>query len=82
MSFLVECEVLRNIRHSNLAKILTACSNVDYQGNEFKELVYKFMPNKSVDVDVFLLGGESLPFFSVESWLSVLIVLARKDYRG
>ncbi|MBA0650197.1 hypothetical protein Goklo_017646, partial [Gossypium klotzschianum] len=48
-SFFSECKALRNIRHRNLVKILTACSSVDYQGNEFKALVYEFMPNKSLE---------------------------------
>ncbi|XP_062155287.1 probable LRR receptor-like serine/threonine-protein kinase At3g47570 [Alnus glutinosa] len=47
-SFLAECEALRNIRHRNLVKILTACSGVDYQGNNFKALVYEFMVNGSL----------------------------------
>jgi len=47
-SFLAECEVLRNISHRNLAKILTVCSGVDYQGNDFKALVYEFMANGSL----------------------------------
>ncbi|KAF8040546.1 hypothetical protein BT93_B2696 [Corymbia citriodora subsp. variegata] len=48
-SFLAECEVLKNIRHRNLVKILTACSSVDFQGNEFKALVYEFMENGSLE---------------------------------
>ena len=32
-SFLAECNVLTNIRHRNLVKILTCCSNIDYSGN-------------------------------------------------
>ncbi|KMT08604.1 hypothetical protein BVRB_6g138830 [Beta vulgaris subsp. vulgaris] len=44
-SFMAECETLRNIRHRNLLKIVTACSSADFQGNEFKALVYEFMPN-------------------------------------
>lgn len=48
-SFLAECEALRNIRHRNLVKVLTACSSVDFQGNDFKALVYEFMPNGSLD---------------------------------
>ncbi|KAF8040145.1 hypothetical protein BT93_B2388 [Corymbia citriodora subsp. variegata] len=48
-SFLVECEVLKNIRHRNLVKILTACSSVDFQGNEFKALVYEFLENGSLE---------------------------------
>ncbi|XP_033508628.1 probable LRR receptor-like serine/threonine-protein kinase At3g47570 [Nicotiana tomentosiformis] len=48
-SFMAECEVLRNIRHRNLVKVLTACSGTDYQGNEFKALVYEFMANGSLE---------------------------------
>ncbi|XP_030963563.1 probable LRR receptor-like serine/threonine-protein kinase At3g47570 [Quercus lobata] len=44
-SFIVECEALQNIRHQNLVKVLIACSGVDYQGNDFKALVYEFMSN-------------------------------------
>lgn len=48
-SFMAECEALRNIRHRNLVKILTACSSVDFQGNDFKALVYEFMSNGSLE---------------------------------
>ncbi|XP_008234489.2 PREDICTED: probable LRR receptor-like serine/threonine-protein kinase At3g47570 [Prunus mume] len=48
-SFLAECEALRNIRHRNLVKIITACSTVDYQGNDFKALVYELMDNGSLE---------------------------------
>ncbi|CAL5322649.1 unnamed protein product [Camellia sinensis] len=48
-SFLAECKALRNIKHRNLVKVLTACSGVDYQGNDFKALVYDFMVNGSLE---------------------------------
>ncbi|CAK9133866.1 unnamed protein product [Ilex paraguariensis] len=48
-SFMAECEALRNIRHRNLVKILTTCSTIDFQGQEFKALVYEFMPNGNLD---------------------------------
>ncbi|XVF06902.1 hypothetical protein REPUB_Repub06bG0091200 [Reevesia pubescens] len=48
-SFMAECEALRNIRHRNLVKVLTACSGVDYHGADFKALVYEFMANGSLD---------------------------------
>ena len=37
-SFIAECEALRNIRHRNLVKVLTAYSGADYQGNDVKSL--------------------------------------------
>ncbi|EOY17837.1 LRR receptor-like serine/threonine-protein kinase, putative [Theobroma cacao] len=48
-SFMAECEALKNIRHRNLVKILTAVSGIDYQGNDFKALIYKFMQNGSLE---------------------------------
>ncbi|GJX75947.1 leucine-rich repeat protein [Tanacetum coccineum] len=47
-NFLAECVAWRNIRHRNLLKIITSCSSVDFQGNDFKALVYEFMSNGSV----------------------------------
>nr|XP_043627856.1 receptor kinase-like protein Xa21 [Erigeron canadensis] len=48
-SFITECNAWRNIRHRNLLKIITICSSVNFQGNDFKALVYEFMPNGSLD---------------------------------
>ena len=48
-SFMAECEALKNIRHRNLLKIITSCSSIDFQGNDFKALVYEFMPNGNLD---------------------------------
>ncbi|KAH9703929.1 putative LRR receptor-like serine/threonine-protein kinase [Citrus sinensis] len=48
-SFIAECRALRSIRHRNLVKVFTACSGVDYQGNDFKALVYEFMQNGSLE---------------------------------
>ncbi|GJR14299.1 leucine-rich repeat protein [Tanacetum coccineum] len=47
-SFLAECEAWRNIRYRNVLKMITSCSSVDFQRNDFKALVYEFMPNGSV----------------------------------
>ncbi|XP_042425720.1 receptor kinase-like protein Xa21 [Zingiber officinale] len=47
-SFTTECEALRSIRHRNVVKVLTACSSVDFQGNDFKALVFEFIPNGSL----------------------------------
>lgn len=48
-SFVAECEALRNIRHRNLLKILTVCSGTDYEGNDFKALVFDYMANGSLE---------------------------------
>ncbi|XP_043719561.1 probable LRR receptor-like serine/threonine-protein kinase At3g47570 [Telopea speciosissima] len=48
-SFMVECESLRNIRHRNIVKILTSCSSIDFEGNDFKALVYEFMPGGNLE---------------------------------
>ncbi len=48
-SYISKCEVLRSIRHRNLLPILTACSTIDNLGNDFKALVYEFMPNGNLD---------------------------------
>ncbi|XP_050257675.1 receptor kinase-like protein Xa21 [Quercus robur] len=48
-SFVSECEALKNIRHRNLVKIITCCSSMDFHGNDFRALVYEFMPNGSLE---------------------------------
>ncbi|KAB2625875.1 LRR receptor-like serine/threonine-protein kinase [Pyrus ussuriensis x Pyrus communis] len=48
-SFNDECKDLRSVRHRNLVKIITACSSIDNHGRDFKSLVFKFMPNGSLD---------------------------------
>ena len=42
-SFIAECNALRKVRHRNLVPIVTACSSIDSNGNDFKALVYEFM---------------------------------------
>ncbi|KAL7182445.1 hypothetical protein ACSBR1_041199 [Camellia fascicularis] len=48
-SFVTECEVLKNIRHRNLVKIITVCSSIDFKGNKFKALVFEFMEYGSLE---------------------------------
>ncbi|MCD9561006.1 hypothetical protein HAX54_019940 [Datura stramonium] len=39
-----ECEILRNLLHRNLTKIISSCCNLD-----FKALILEYMPNESLD---------------------------------
>jgi Leucine-rich repeat (LRR) protein len=48
-SFVVECEALGKIRHRNLISVITCCSSYDSRQNDFKALVFEFMPNQSLD---------------------------------
>ncbi|CAL5010894.1 unnamed protein product [Urochloa decumbens] len=48
-SFQAECEALRRVRHRCLVKIITCCSSVDHQGQDFRALVFEFMPKGSLD---------------------------------
>ncbi|XP_022748484.1 LRR receptor-like serine/threonine-protein kinase EFR [Durio zibethinus] len=43
-SFEIECEVMSNIFHRNLVKVISCCSTID-----FKALVLEFMPNGSLE---------------------------------
>ncbi|XP_006657084.1 probable LRR receptor-like serine/threonine-protein kinase At3g47570 [Oryza brachyantha] len=48
-SFLAECEALRNTRHRNLVRVITACSTCDPVGREFKALVLEYMGNGTLE---------------------------------
>ncbi|XP_058191918.1 probable LRR receptor-like serine/threonine-protein kinase At3g47570 [Rhododendron vialii] len=48
-SFIAQCKALKSIKHRNLVKIITACASIDYQGNDFKALVYDFMVNGTLE---------------------------------
>ncbi|KAL7242001.1 hypothetical protein ACSBR1_014559 [Camellia fascicularis] len=43
-SFETECEILRNIRHRNLTKVISSCSTPD-----FKAIVLEYMPNGTLE---------------------------------
>ncbi|KAK4587654.1 hypothetical protein RGQ29_018887, partial [Quercus rubra] len=48
-SLISKCETLKNIHHKNLVNIITSCSSMDFHGNDFKVLVYEFMPNENLE---------------------------------
>ncbi|XP_058111196.1 probable LRR receptor-like serine/threonine-protein kinase At3g47570 [Magnolia sinica] len=58
--FMAECETMGNIRHRNIVKIVTCCSSIDFKGNDFKALVYEYMPNGSLDKWLHRDGQEQL----------------------
>ncbi|KAL0427264.1 UNVERIFIED_CONTAM: Receptor kinase-like protein Xa21 [Sesamum latifolium] len=43
-SFDTECEAMRNIRHRNLVKVISSCSNVD-----FKAIIFEYMPKGNLE---------------------------------
>ncbi|XP_052160078.1 receptor kinase-like protein Xa21 [Oryza glaberrima] len=47
-SFLAECEALRNTRHRNLVRVISACSTCDPTGREFKAIILEYMANGSL----------------------------------
>ncbi|CAI0416306.1 unnamed protein product [Linum tenue] len=77
-SFVAECEVLKNIRHRNLVKLLTVCSGIDFQGNDFKALVYDFMVNGSLEewlhprLNIAIDVGTALDYLHNESGVPVV----------
>ncbi|CAD6239762.1 unnamed protein product [Miscanthus lutarioriparius] len=51
-SFVAECEALQRVCHRCLIKIITCCSSITHQGEEFKALVFEFMPNEDMSARV------------------------------
>ncbi|KAL1548100.1 non-specific serine/threonine protein kinase [Salvia divinorum] len=59
-SFFAECNSLKNVRHRNVLKILSVCESIDFQGNEFKALVYEFKANGSLEKWLYQIGNLEL----------------------
>ncbi|CAI0396760.1 unnamed protein product [Linum tenue] len=70
-SFMAECAALKNIRHKNLVRILTVCSGIDDQMNDFKALVYEYLANGSLED-----GNEPLRSLNFLQRLNVVIDVA------
>ncbi|KAK4733159.1 hypothetical protein R3W88_007420 [Solanum pinnatisectum] len=66
-SFDTECEVLSGLRHRNLVKVITSCSNLD-----FKALVLEYMPNGSLDKYLYSHNY----FLDIRQRLSIMIDVA------
>ncbi|KAG6538336.1 receptor kinase-like protein Xa21 [Zingiber officinale] len=76
-SFMSECEALRNIKHRNLIKILTSCSGIDFQENDFKALVFEFLPNGSLENWIYPKADEAtLQRLSLNQRLNISIDVA------
>ncbi|KAH6770155.1 hypothetical protein C2S52_014958 [Perilla frutescens var. hirtella] len=48
-TFMAECKALGGIKHRNLVKLVSVCDSIDFQGNNFKALVYEFKFNGSLE---------------------------------
>lgn len=80
-SFIDECKALRSIRHRNLLKIITTCSSIDNQGNDFKSLVFNFMKNGSLDPWLHPREGSQTKRLSLIQRLNIAIdVASALDY--
>jgi len=79
-SFITECNALRNLRHRNLVPILTACSSIDSEGNDFKALVYEFMPRGDLHKVLYSNGGDenssNLNHITLGERLSIVVDVA------
>ncbi|KAM3306657.1 hypothetical protein P3S67_013527 [Capsicum chacoense] len=66
-SFDTECDILRSLRHRNLVKVITSCSN-----RNFKALVLEHMPNGSLEKYLYW----HYYFLDIRQRLSIMIDVA------
>ncbi|KAH6816222.1 hypothetical protein C2S51_021042 [Perilla frutescens var. frutescens] len=82
-TFMAECKVLGGIRHRNLVKLLSVCDSMDFQGNNFKALVYEFKANGSLEKWLYKnqehteKSGEELSNLSIIQRLNIAIDIAQ-----
>lgn len=85
-SFMSECDSLRAVRHRNLLNIVTICSSIDHNGNEFKALIFEYMPNGSLDdwlhpkAELVIDNENSKSLSLVQRWNIVMDVAMALDY--
>ncbi|KAG0537946.1 hypothetical protein BDA96_03G192600 [Sorghum bicolor] len=72
----IKNEALRTIRHRNLLPVLTACSTIDNSGNDFKSLIYEFMPNGNLDTWLHQRHGAAPKFLDLAQRISVGVDVA------
>ncbi|CAI0547187.1 unnamed protein product [Linum tenue] len=58
-SLAAECNALRSIRHRNLVRVLSFCSSLDNNGDEFRALVFEYMPNGNLEKWLHPVDGSS-----------------------
>ncbi|KAJ1269818.1 hypothetical protein BS78_06G007100 [Paspalum vaginatum] len=75
-SFLAECEALRQVKHRNLINIITCCSSMDSRGNDFRALVFDFMPRYSLDRWLRPRSDEQMHKLSLTQLLNIAIDVA------
>ena len=82
-SFQAECEALRRVKHRCLVKIITCCSSIDHQGQDFRALVFELMPNGSLDrlIHSNLEGQNGQGALSLSQWLDIAVdIVDALDY--
>lgn len=62
------------MQHRNILKIIIVCSSVNYEGNDFKTLVFKFMSNGSLDKWLHPVSNEQLGEIKKSSFMQRLNV--------
>ncbi|KAI4338033.1 hypothetical protein L6164_016387 [Bauhinia variegata] len=71
---------LRNVRHRNLVKVISCCSSVDHNGDEFKALVMQFMCYGNLDMWLHPEDEESVSFLSLQQRLNTAVDVASPMY--
>ncbi|CAD6226150.1 unnamed protein product [Miscanthus lutarioriparius] len=82
-SFQAECEALRRVRHRCLLKIITCCSSINHQGQDFRALVFEFIANGSLDrwIHSNLEGQNGLGALSLSQRLDIAVdIVDALDY--